>query len=153
VFPWRSSLSASPIKSRSATRGPSAKLRWPRITECKIGIALVGHGGAYRARDDMRDHPPRAAPLSSASRSPTGGDNISTYTPLFQTVGLADSLVTVAVFVPLVAAWCLAGGWLGSHKQVIALAQRFGRWIVPIVLILIGAVIITETGAFAALLH
>jgi cadmium resistance transport/sequestration family protein len=119
-----------------------------------FGLGVWGLIAAIRARHDVQPPQPAVATGLAAVIVLTianGADNISAYTPLFRTIGLADSLITVAVFVPLVAAWCLAGGWLGSHKQVIALVQRFGHWIVPAVFIVIGVVIVTETGAFAAL--
>jgi len=75
-----------------------------------------------------------------------GADNISVYTPLFRTIGLSSSLVTVAVFALLVAVWCLAGSWLGSHRRVIAVVRRYGRWLVPVVFIVIGAVILIRSG-------
>ncbi|PZG16048.1 cadmium transporter [Micromonospora craterilacus] len=75
-----------------------------------------------------------------------GADNISVYTPMFRTIGLADSLITVAVFAIGVALWCLAGSWLGSHQRIIAIVERFGHWIVPGVFMLIGTVIVLESG-------
>jgi cadmium resistance transport/sequestration family protein len=81
-----------------------------------------------------------------------GADNISVYTPMFRTLGVTDSLVTVAVFAALIAVWCAAGGWLGSHKQVIAVVGRFGHWLVPIVFVAIGAVIVGESGVLGRLL-
>lgn len=75
-----------------------------------------------------------------------GADNISVYTPMFRTIGVADSLTTVAVFMVLIALWCLAGSWLGSHKKVIAVVGRLGHWIVPGVFMLIGAAIVLESG-------
>jgi cadmium resistance transport/sequestration family protein len=75
-----------------------------------------------------------------------GADNISVYTPMFRTVGLTNSLITVGVFAVGVAAWCLAGSWLGSHPNVIRIVNRFGHWIVPGVFMVIGAVILVESG-------
>jgi len=80
-----------------------------------------------------------------------GADNISVYTPMFRTVGVADSLITVTVFAVLIAAWCRAGSWLGSHKKVITVVERLGHWIVPGVFMLIGAVIVLESGVIAHL--
>jgi cadmium resistance protein CadD (predicted permease) len=75
-----------------------------------------------------------------------GADNIAVYTPVFRAIGPADTAVTVAVFAVLVAVWCVAGSWLGSHSAVIGLMRRFGRWIVPAVFMLIGVVIVAESG-------
>ncbi|AVT34828.1 cadmium transporter [Plantactinospora sp. BC1] len=80
-----------------------------------------------------------------------GADNLSVYTPTFRTIGVADSLLTVAVFAVGVAAWCLAGSWLGSHQRVVDLVRRFGHWIVPVVFMLIGTVIVVESGVLGRL--
>jgi cadmium resistance protein CadD (predicted permease) len=77
-----------------------------------------------------------------------GADNIAVYTPMFRTIGLAASLVTVAVFAVLVAAWCAAGSWLGSHARVVEVVRRYGHWLVPGVFILIGTVILLESSLF-----
>lgn len=75
-----------------------------------------------------------------------GADNISVYTPMFRTIGVPDSMITIAVFAILIALWCLAESWLGSHKKVIAVVERLGHWIVPGVFMLIGGVIVLESG-------
>ncbi len=80
-----------------------------------------------------------------------GADNISVYTPLFRTSALTESLITVAVFAVLIALWCLAGSWLGSHTKVIAVVQRYWLWIVPGVFMLIGTVILIESGVLGRL--
>ena len=78
-----------------------------------------------------------------------GADNISVYTPLFRTIGLVDSVITIGVFAVGVAVWCLAGSWLGSHRSVVGVVERFGHWIVPAVFIVIGAAILLESGVLA----
>jgi cadmium resistance transport/sequestration family protein len=74
-----------------------------------------------------------------------GADNISVYTPMFRTIGVGNSLLTLAVFAALVALWCLASTWLASHKKVIAVVERYGHWIVPTVFMLIGAAIVIQS--------
>ncbi|MDQ1358414.1 MAG: hypothetical protein QOJ52_2584 [Acidimicrobiaceae bacterium] len=80
-----------------------------------------------------------------------GADNVSAYVPMFRSIGVTRSLVAVAVFMVLVAVWCLAGSWLGSHEKVIGGVQRSGYWIVPSVFVLIGAVILVESGVIGRL--
>ena len=75
-----------------------------------------------------------------------GADNIAVYTPLFRTIGLSGTVVSVVVFAVLVAVWCLVASWLGSHRRVIALVERWGHWLVPIVFVVIGTLIIAESG-------
>jgi len=64
---------------------------------------------------------------------------------------IADSLVTVGVFALLVAVWCAAGSWLGSHERVVEVVRRFGRWIVPAAFMIIGAGIIVGSGVIGEL--
>jgi cadmium resistance protein CadD (predicted permease) len=42
--------------------------------------------------------------------------------------------------------------WLGSHRAVIAVIERWGHWIVPMVFIVIGALIVAESGVVGHLL-
>ena len=73
-----------------------------------------------------------------------GADNIAVYTPAFRTIGLVDSVVTIVVFAVLTALWCAAGGWLGGHPRVTAAVGRYGRWLVPVVFMVVGAVIVVR---------
>lgn len=75
-----------------------------------------------------------------------GGDNLSVYPPLFRTLGVADSLVTAAVFAVLVGVWCAIGSLLASHKQLVGVVERFGHWLVPGIFVILGAAIILESG-------
>ncbi|MEU4407829.1 cadmium resistance transporter [Streptosporangium sp. NPDC023963] len=119
-----------------------------------FGMGLWGLVKAWRAwsagkdGDDGDGGAPRIASgvLSIAGVTiANGADNISVYTPMFRTIGLASSAVTVAVFAVLVAVWCAAASWLGSHRKVIALVERAGAWLVPVVFMVIGAVIVAES--------
>ncbi|WP_405149090.1 cadmium resistance transporter [Sphaerisporangium sp. NBC_01403] len=78
-----------------------------------------------------------------------GADNISVYTPVFRTIGTGSTVVTIAVFFVAVAVWCLAGSLLSSHKKIIDVVERYGHWIVPVVFMLIGGLIVAESGVLA----
>lgn len=80
-----------------------------------------------------------------------GADNISVYTPMFRSIGFTAILITVAVFGLLVGVWCAAGSWLGSHHEVVGAMERYGHWIVPGVFILIGTVILIQSGVLGRL--
>ncbi|MGC5009806.1 cadmium resistance transporter [Streptosporangium sp. DT93] len=110
-----------------------------------FGLGLRGLVGA--ARSDTGEAPPVASGVISIAgvTIANGADNISVYTPLFRTIGAVPSGVTIAVFAVLVAVWCAAASWLGSHRKVIALVERWGRWLVPVVFMVIGAVIVLES--------
>jgi cadmium resistance transport/sequestration family protein len=77
-----------------------------------------------------------------------GGDNIGIYTPLFAASDLAPMLVMLAVFLALVAVWCVAGYSLGSHPAVSGVLDRYGHLIVPFVLIGLGLYIMHESRTF-----
>jgi cadmium resistance protein CadD (predicted permease) len=80
-----------------------------------------------------------------------GGDNISVYTPAFL-MGLGDAVLTIAVFAIGTALWCLAGFLLISHKRLVQVLERFGRWIVPAVFILLGVYILNGSGLLTKIL-
>jgi len=109
---------------------------------------VLGVRGLWRARTHDGDN---AAPLASGLLGvasvtiANGADNISIYTPLFRTLGVGATLLTTAVFVALLALWCAAGAWLGSHKRVIDTLRKVGHLLVPIVFIAIGAWILIDS--------
>jgi cadmium resistance transport/sequestration family protein len=118
-----------------------------------VALGLSGLIGTFRGRDDD-ETPPMASgafPVAGVTIA-NGGDNIAVYTPMFRTLGIGDSIIVVVVFAVLVAVWCAAASWLGSHSAVIAVLARFGRWLVPAVFVLIGTVIIVESGVVGRLL-
>jgi cadmium resistance transport/sequestration family protein len=111
----------------------------------------VGVRGLIRAARDTAGEPPVAAagilPVAGITIA-NGADNIAVYTPAFRALGVAGTAVVVAVFAVLVAVWCAAAARLGSHRRVIAVVERHGHWLVPLVFIVIGVVIILESDLF-----
>jgi cadmium resistance protein CadD (predicted permease) len=119
-----------------------------------FGLGVRGFIAAVRGRGDDEMPAPVVATgvLSVAGVTiANGADNISVYTPMFRTIGLTAGLLTVAVFAVGIAAWCLAGSWLGSHQKVVAVVVRYGHWIVPVVFMAIGAVIVLRSGVLTRL--
>jgi cadmium resistance protein CadD (predicted permease) len=78
-----------------------------------------------------------------------GGDNISIYTTAFRIMGRGDTALTIAVFAVGTALWCLAGMLLVAHNQLVHLLERFSRWILPAVFILLGLYILERSGLIA----
>ena len=118
--------------------------RWvPLLGLVPIALGLRGLIGALR-RPPGEDSPPVAGNALAVAgvTIANGADNIAVYTPAFRTIGVAGTAVTVAVFAVLVAVWCLASSRLGAHRRVIALIERHGHWLVPLVFIAIGATIL-----------
>jgi cadmium resistance transport/sequestration family protein len=104
-----------------------------------LGMGLYGLIGAFRRDEDDEPPPMATGTLSVAGVTiANGADNIAVYTPLLRTIGLDDSAVVVAAFAVMVAVWCAAASWLGSHRAVVAVVDRWGHWIVPLVFIGLG---------------
>jgi cadmium resistance transport/sequestration family protein len=118
-----------------------------------LGLGVRGLIAAAR-RVEGDDESPVVAGTALAVAGVTianGADNIAVYTPMFRTIGVSGTVVTVAVFAVLVAVWCVAASWLGSHRRVIAVVERWGHWLVPVVFVAIGVVIVAESGVLGEL--
>ncbi|MFB2879156.1 cadmium resistance transporter [Floridanema aerugineum] len=80
-----------------------------------------------------------------------GGDNISIYIPLFAGQNLNDLLVILGVFFIMVGVWCGIAYSLTLHPNIAYLLSRYGKPIVPFVLIGLGLFIMYERGTFELL--
>lgn len=76
-----------------------------------------------------------------------GGDNIAIYIPLFTTLWMSQKLIMIAIFLIMVAIWCIAARYLGKHPVVSSTIDRYGHIITPIILILLGIYIFYESGS------
>ncbi|MFF4772790.1 cadmium resistance transporter [Microtetraspora fusca] len=115
-----------------------------------FALGVWGLIKAIRAHANGEDDPSTAVASGLVSvvgvTIANGADNISVYTPVFRTIGMGPTMVTIAVFAVGVAVWCLAGSWLGSYQKVVTVIERYGHWIVPVVFILIGSLIVIKSG-------
>ena len=75
-----------------------------------------------------------------------GGDNIAIYTPVFRTISTTDALVTIAVFLVLLAGWCLLARAIGTNEKVTEGLEKVEHWLVPVVFIGLGVFILIESG-------
>lgn len=82
-----------------------------------------------------------------------GGDNISIYIPLFAGNQLASLGVILAVFFVMVGVWCAIAYFLTRQPTIAYVLSRYGRHVVPFVLIGLGLSIMYERGTFGLLLH
>jgi cadmium resistance protein CadD (predicted permease) len=115
-----------------------------------LGLGVVNLVAAIRSlRRGQQPRPPSAGgPLGVALLTlANGGDNMAAYTPFFAAIGAGQAVVTLAVFAVGVALWCLAGGLLTRHARVTAAVGRYGHWILPVALILIGLYVLHKTNA------
>ncbi|BAY90268.1 MULTISPECIES: cadmium resistance transporter [unclassified Tolypothrix] len=80
-----------------------------------------------------------------------GGDNISIYIPLFAGQSLSSLGVILIVFFVMVAIWCAIAYFLSRHPTIAYILSRYGKHIVPFVLIGLGVFIMYERGTFSLL--
>jgi cadmium resistance protein CadD (predicted permease) len=66
-----------------------------------------------------------------------GGDNLSVYIPLFSVHRTLVPLYAL-IFGVMTALWCFLGYYLTSHRRFGTAVKRYGRFIIPFVLIGIG---------------
>ncbi len=81
-----------------------------------------------------------------------GADNISLYTPVFRTLPILDTVITIAVFLALVAIWCLIARAIGTNKRVTESLERIEHWLVPIVFVGLGLYILIESAVVPRLI-
>jgi cadmium resistance transport/sequestration family protein len=82
-----------------------------------------------------------------------GGDNISIYIPLFAGNQLASLVVILGVFFVMVGVWCAIAYFLTRQPTIADVLSRYGRHVVPFVLIGLGLSIMYERGTFGLLIH
>jgi len=78
-----------------------------------------------------------------------GGDNIGVYVPLLATLSATGKVLLLVVFGVMVFVWCWLARRLAGHPSVARSLKRYGHFIMPAVLMLLGIYIIAESGAIA----
>lgn len=112
-----------------------------------VPLALGVYGLVVAARGDVDAEPmpvARGAVTVAALTIANGADNIAVYAAVFRTLSWGDIITITIVFVVCVALLCVAGRWLGSRRLLVTAVERSGRWIVPIVFIVIGTIILFD---------
>jgi cadmium resistance transport/sequestration family protein len=139
-------VAVSALGAWGLTLVPDRWVGWLGLVPFAIGA--VGLVRALRSRDDDEDRRPAVTGVwaVAAITVANGADNIAVYMPLFRTLGWADTAVAVAAFAVLVAAWCGLASWLGSHRAAVAVVDRYGHWLVPVVFMALGAYIVVDSG-------
>lgn len=80
-----------------------------------------------------------------------GGDNISIYIPLFAGHDFASLGVILSIFFVMVGVWCAIAYFLSRQPTIAHILSRYGKAVVPFVLISLGLFIIYERGTFTLL--
>jgi cadmium resistance transport/sequestration family protein len=82
----------------------------------------------------------------SAVTIANGGDNIGIYTPLFASSSAIELLTIFTVFMISMGIWCYGAYRLATHPNLADGLARYGRSIVPVVLIALGLFILWKNG-------
>lgn len=80
-----------------------------------------------------------------------GGDNISIYIPLFASHNLVSLGVILSAFFLMLGVWSAIAYLLSRHPTIAFILSRYGKHLVPFVLISLGLFIIYESGTFSLL--
>ncbi len=120
-----------------------------------LGLVPIGMGVArlYRVLR-YRDGPAEvgAMPVTRGALSvgvvmiANSGDSFAAFVPLFAETREPFTLLIVAVGAFLSVFWCWLARWMASHASVQRPLQKWGAYVLPIMLILVGAYILSDTG-------
>jgi cadmium resistance protein CadD (predicted permease) len=117
-----------------------------------IALGLRAGVGAWRHHLDRDEHATAPNPVTvwtvAGVTISNGGDNIGVYIPAFAASSAAKLVRVAAVFLILVAVWCVAAYHLTRHQTIAAAMRRWGHIIYPFALIVIGFAILIKGGAF-----
>ena len=78
-----------------------------------------------------------------------GSDNISVYVPLFANSSFVSLLIIIIIFFALLAVWCYVADKLTHQKTIAEVITLYGSYLVPFVLIGLGAFIVLKTEALS----
>lgn len=119
-----------------------------------LGIGIYGVVRYLRRRDDDDESAIKAGGLLGVAgiTIANGADNISLYTPVFRTQPVPDTIITIVVFMLLVAVWCVIARVIGTHERVTEALERIEHWLVPAVFIGLGLYILIDSGVVPRLI-
>lgn len=89
---------------------------------------------------------PQAASIAAVTVA-NGSDNLAVYTPLFAAGGITPMLIIIVVLLLMVRVWCFIADWLAENPVTAGPLRRYGRLLMPFVLMGIGLAILIESGA------
>ncbi len=76
-----------------------------------------------------------------------GGDNIGIYIPIFAKMDLLSIIVTIVIFMILVAIWCFIALRISKHHLVQRGIEKYKHIFVPIIFIVLGIFILIDSGS------
>jgi len=81
------------------------------------------------------------------------GDNIAIYTPLFAQASKWQIAVYIAIFLGMVFVWLIFSYFFINFRPILNIAQKYARYIVPLIFIGIGIYIIIRSDCFPWLIR
>ena len=144
---------ASVAAAYAAVSVPDAWIRWIGVVPLVIGLYLFVQlwRKRWQVEDDDADDLQAQQRIEGRLHSQVlavaavtianGGDNLSVYIPVFANDPGVVPLYVV-VFAVLTVPWCWLGYALVKHPAGAALMKRYGRIILPVVLVAIGLLIL-----------
>jgi cadmium resistance protein CadD (predicted permease) len=130
---------------------------WPALLGIIPLLLGVAKGVALLRNNEEKEDDPNIAKKSGllAVASITianGGDNLSVYIPLFASERTRIPIFAI-VFAVMTAVWCAIGWKLVKNKYVGKQLQRYGRILLPIVLIALGLHLLSGARVLLAAFH
>ena len=89
---------------------------------------------------------PQASSIAAVTVA-NGSDNLAVYTPLFAEGGVTPMVTIIVVLLLMVRVWCFIADWLAENPVTAGPLRRYGRLLMPFVLMGIGVTILIESGA------
>lgn len=80
-----------------------------------------------------------------------GADNIGVYIPLFTRLNTLELIMTIVIFLILIAVWCFISERLTNLPSIKYSIKKYKNIIVPVIFILIGVFILVESDFFTML--
>lgn len=78
-----------------------------------------------------------------------GGDDVAIYTPVLVPYSVGEILLTVAIFYVLLVAWLYVAGVFVSFRFVAKAIEKYGDYVTPVALILLGVYIMWSADVLA----
>ena len=76
------------------------------------------------------------------------GDNVAIYTPLFAQAYQWQIAVYISIYLVMLSVWLVFSYYFINFRPILNLAQKFARFIVPIVFVAIGIYILITSDCF-----
>jgi cadmium resistance protein CadD (predicted permease) len=114
-----------------------------------LGVGAFGLVNAIRSR--RRGQEPNAPSPTAGMYAVAaitiidGGDDLAAYTPFYATIHAGEIVVSIVVFVVMIAIWCLIGDHIARYQRVADVIDDYGDWILPVTMMLLGLYVLGKT--------